>query len=260
MLCVRFGRDGESDRPASGQSPRLPSFPATRTTRYLCYAVHLDENLREYVLHSVIDSHLQALCPSFGVDLVRVARHTMLAQRRGNFRRAAFVVIRLSLLLAVAAGVLSGSAPLAAAIFAVAVLAGWCVLLWNLRANGMSALKVVTDFGKPEDQADPLEPALEERLRKVGKANVVVYADGEFDPFIGSGRRLHFYQINPVDVNAGGRRPWRGQAADRPVRRGSGCTSISHRDPGARVRRTACSEPAIRARRLCRACPRPAAG
>jgi hypothetical protein len=197
--------------PLAVNLPRLPNFPADKVTRYLCYAVHLDENLREYVLHSVIDSHLQALCPSYGVDLVCVARHTMLAQRRGNFRRAAFVVIRLVLLLAVAAGVISGSAVLAAAIFAVAVLAGWCVLFRNLRANGLSALKVVTDFGKPEDQADPLEPAVEERLRKVEKANVVVYADGEFDPFIGSGRRLHFYQINPVDVTRAGEAPGGGK-------------------------------------------------
>ena len=187
--------------------PRLPIFPADKITRYLCYAVHRDENLRDYVLHSVVDSHLQALCPSYGVDLVCVARHAMLAQRRGNFRKAAFTVVRLVLLLAVVVGVITRSAALAAPIFAVAVIAAWWVLFRNLRANGLSALKVVTDLGKPEDQADALEPEVEERLKKLARANVVVYAGGEFDPFIGSGRRLHFYQVNPVNVTKAGDGP-----------------------------------------------------
>jgi len=105
--------------------PRLPVFPADKITRYLCYAVHVDENLRDYVLHSVVDSHLQALCPSYGVDLVCVARHATLAQRRDNLRKTSFTVVRLVLLLAVVVGVITGSAPLAAAIFAVAVIAAW---------------------------------------------------------------------------------------------------------------------------------------
>jgi len=180
--------------------PRLPNFPVDKVTRYLCYAVHLDDNLRDYVLHTVVDSHLEALCPSFGVDLVCVARHAMLAQRRLNFRKAAFRVLRLILLLAVAAGIIFQSAVLVVVALAVAIVAAWCILFWDLRADGLSALRIVTDLSEPADQADALQPDVEERLKKLERANAVIYAGGEFDPFIGSGRRLHSYQFNPVDV------------------------------------------------------------
>ena len=187
--------------------PRLPNFPGDKITRYLCYAVHVDENLRDYVMHTVVDSHLQALCPSYGVNLVCVARHTMLAQRRRNSRKGAFVVIRLALLLAVVAGIIFRSATLAVVTLAVVMVVAWCILFWNLRADGLSALRVVTDLSDPEDQADPLQPDVEERLKKLERANAVIYANGEGDPFIGSGRQLHSYQINPVDVTRAGDGP-----------------------------------------------------
>jgi hypothetical protein len=192
---------------ASVNLPRLPNFPADKITRYLCYAVHADDNLRDYVLHSVVDSHLQALCPSYGVNLVCVARHAMLAQRRHDFQKAAFVVARLLLPLAVAVGVIFRSPVLAVVAIAVVLAAAWLILFWNLRADRLSALRVVTDFSKPEDQADELRPDIEERLQKLARANSVIYANGEFDPFIGSGRRLHFYQLNPVTVTRAGDGP-----------------------------------------------------
>lgn len=193
--------------PAAVNLPRLPKFPANKVTRYLCYAVHLDENLCEYILHNVVDSHLQAVCPSYGVDLNCVARHAMLAQRRRNHRKIAFVIIRFMVLLAIVAGVFFRSAVLGLTIFAIAVAAAWWILWRNLRENGLSALKVVTDLGDPQEQADALQPDVEDRLKKLAKANNVIYADGEGDPFIGSGRRLHFYQINPVDVTRPGDGP-----------------------------------------------------
>jgi hypothetical protein len=195
--------------PAAVNLPRLPKFPDDQVTRHLCYAVHTDENLREYVLHNVVDSHLQAVCPSYGVDLNGVARHAMLAQRRRNHRKTAFVVIRIMLLLAIVFGVFFRSAVLGLVIFVAVVAAAWWILYLNLRANSLSALKVVTESGVPQDQADALQPDADERLSKLDKANTIVYADGEGDPFIGSGRRLHFYQINPVDVTRAGDGPGR---------------------------------------------------
>jgi hypothetical protein len=186
--------------------PRLPIFPHDRITRYLCYAVHVDENLRDYVLHTVVNSHLQAICPSYGVNLACTARHAVLAQRRRSFRETAFMVLRLLLLAGIAAGLVfrSVAVAVAVAVLAVVLVAAWGVLFWNVRADGLSALRVVTDSGEPEDQAGPLRPEVEERLKKLDRANTVVYADGEGDPFIGSGRRLHFFEINPVDVTRAG--------------------------------------------------------
>ena len=180
--------------------PRLPNFPHDKVTRYLCQAVHMDENLRDYVIHTVVNSHLQALCPSYGMNLVCVARHAVQAQRRRDSRRRSFIVLRFLLLAAIAAGVVFRSVIVAVVILAVVLVAAWLVLSWNIRGDGLSALRVVTDPREPEDQADPLRPDVEERLRKLDRANAVVYADGEGDPFIGSGRRLHLFQINPVDV------------------------------------------------------------
>lgn len=175
-------------------------------TRCLSHAVHLDPFVRDYVLHTLVKPHLRAVCPAFGVDLVAVARHAVAARRRWKIHGYALIVIRLALLSAVAAAALTGWLAAAAAIVVAALLAAWFSLFWALRADRSSALRVVTDRTPPADQAAQLAPEREERLRELdeAKANVIVYAQGEGDPFIGSGRRLHWYQLTPVDVTRPG--------------------------------------------------------
>ena len=84
-------------------------------------------------------------CPSFGVNLVAVARHASLAQRREGppevrahrhppGRPAVALGLGLPLRRAVAAGLLL---PVLAA--------AWGVLAWSLRADRLSALDAVTD-------------------------------------------------------------------------------------------------------------------
>ena len=185
--------------------PRLPGSPPDAATRCLCHAVHLNEDLREYVLHTVVDPHLRAVCPAFGVNLVAVARHAALAKRRDTARRRALAVIRGVIVLAVALGVVLRSPEVAVGLLAAALAAAWGVLAWSVRTDRLSALKAVTDLRIPsEDQADPLPADAEDPLRQLDRANVIVYAKGEFDPFVGSGRRLHFTQVNPVDVTRPG--------------------------------------------------------
>jgi hypothetical protein len=186
------------------QLPQLPRSADDAVTRALCHAVYLDDDLRQYILHTVIDPHLKAVCPAYGVNLVAVARHAALAQRRRDVHRAAFIVIRLILVIAVATTIFLHLPAVAVVLLLVGVIAAWLVLFWNLREDYISALRAVTKGGPPEDQAEPLPPDAEDRLRKLDRANTVIYANGEGDPFIGSGRRLHFTQVHPIDITRAG--------------------------------------------------------
>ena len=165
----------------------------------------MDPFLRDYVLHTVVKPHLRAVCPAYGVNLVAVARHAVQSQRRWKIHGYALIGIRLILLSALAVAILTGWLAVAAGILAGALVAAWFNLFWVLRADHLAAVKVVTDRTPPAEQADPLPPETEERLRKLEKAKVIVYAQGEGDPFIGSGRRLHWYQLTPIDVTRPGR-------------------------------------------------------
>ena len=188
--------------------PRLPGSPPDAVTRCLCHAVHLKEDLRDFVLHTVVDPHMRAICPAYGVDLVAVARHAVLAQQRHNARQTAFMVIRVIALLAIALGIIFRSPDVAVGLLLPALLAAWGILAWTLRTECLSALRAVTDLRvPPEDHADPLPADTEDQLRELDRANVIIYADGEGDPFIGSGRRLHFTQVHPVDVTRPGQDP-----------------------------------------------------
>ena len=187
-------------------APRLPGSPSDAVTRCLCHAVHLKEDLRDYVLNTVVDPHMRAICPSYGVDLVAVVRHAVLAQRRQNARQTAFIIIRAIVLLAIVLGIVLRSPAIVVGLLLPALLAAWGIL--TTRAGDLSALRAVTDLRvPPEDHADPLPADTEDRLRELGTANVIVYADGEGDPFIGSGRRLLFTQVHPVDVTRPGQDP-----------------------------------------------------
>jgi hypothetical protein len=173
----------------AGSTPRLPGLPPDAVTRCLCHAVHIDGELRDYVLHTLVNPHLQAVCPSFGVNLVAVARHATLAQRHQDRRRSALIVIRIAALLAVGLGLLLRSGVVAAGLLLPALAAAWGVLVWSLRVDRLSALDALTSRTGPEDQASPLPADI----------------DGQGDPFVGSGRRLHYIQVHPVDVTRAGR-------------------------------------------------------
>jgi hypothetical protein len=193
-------------RPApAGSTPRLPGLPPDAVTRCLCHAVHLDGELRDYVLHTLVNPHMQAVCPSFGVNLVAVARHATLAQRHEDRRRSALIVIRIAALLAIGLGLLLRSGAVAIGLLLPVLAAAWGVLVWSVRVDRLSALDALTSRTGPEDQAGPLPADIEDRLRKLDRANVVIYADGQGDPFVGSGRRLHYIQVHPVDVTRAGR-------------------------------------------------------
>lgn len=198
--------------------PRLARYAPDDATRCLCQAVHLNPFLRDYVLHTVVEPHLRAICPAYGVDLAAVARHAAAAQRRWNIHGYTLIVIRLALAGAVVVAVLTGWLAAAAGIAGAAVAAAWFSLFWVLRAGHLAALRAATDRTPPADQVAPLAPQTEDRLGKLDrqKANVIVSAQGEGDPFIGSGRRVHWYQLTPIDVTRPGKDPAGNTKVTRP--------------------------------------------
>jgi hypothetical protein len=181
------------------QYPRLPDVARDSATRYLCHAVHLQEDLQEFVLNTVISSPLRARCPAFGVNLLAVARHAALAEKRRNAQEAAFWAIRVLLIVAVLLAVALRS-PAALAIIPAGVAMGWSVLFWKTRADRASAIRAIKDPRPPEDQAGALDRDVENQLSELRKTNVLVYANGQGDPFVGSGIRLDRFQLRPIDV------------------------------------------------------------
>jgi hypothetical protein len=181
------------------QYPRLPDIAHDSATRYLCHAVHLREELLEFVLNTVISSPLRARCPALGVNLLAVARHAALAEKRRATQAAAFwaarVVLVAALLLAVALG-----APGALALIPLGLAAAWGVLFWKVRGERVSAVNAIRDPRPPEDQAAALAPEAESQLTELRTTNVMVYANGQGDPFVGSGIRLDRFQLRPIDV------------------------------------------------------------
>ena len=190
--------------------PAMPIMAPDSATRSLCHAVHLDENLRDYVLHTVINPHLRAVCPAFGVSLVAVARHAAAAQRRTETRRHAFIACRVIAILAVGIGILTGSPIVVISLLIPTIAAAYGVLAWSLRDERRCARNAIKSPSPPEDQASLLDADIENRLQDVEKANVIIYAAGEGDPFIGSGQRLHYAQMHPVNVT----RPAAGKGAN----------------------------------------------
>jgi hypothetical protein len=180
--------------------PPMPRMPSDAVTRYLCHAVHLDENLRDYVLHTVVNPHLQAVCPSFGVNLVAVARHAVAARQRIQTRRTAFIACRVTAVLAIGIGIITREPFVPIGLLIATIAAAYSVLAWSLLADLRRAREAFVSSSPPEDQASPLDSNIEDRLQDVEKANVIVYHTGEGDPFIGSGVRQHFGQVHTVNV------------------------------------------------------------
>ena len=68
------------------QQPSLPVQFDDETTRLLCASARLDTRFAREVLGSIAAQPYRAIAPSYGVDLVALARHAA-RSRRGYFRR-----------------------------------------------------------------------------------------------------------------------------------------------------------------------------
>lgn len=61
---------------------QTPGPTRSAATRYLCAAAHLDETFRLRAINELLFQPHRAVAPSFGVDIVPVLRHCLLAHRR----------------------------------------------------------------------------------------------------------------------------------------------------------------------------------
>ncbi|MCD0449297.1 hypothetical protein LO762_08865 [Actinocorallia sp. API 0066] len=171
-------------------------------TRDLSYSVNVDERLREFVLTTVMESGTRAVCPSYGVDLAPVVRHAARARER---RRKQDVLLNVARGLIVAGAAVAWlSASIAVAIGGVVVAAGlaWAAVTRRVYGDLTAAVEVGRDG--VDVPVPPLDAPDERRLAEVGKAQVVIYSQGENDPFIGSGRRMHSFQLHPIDLTRPG--------------------------------------------------------
>lgn len=197
---------------------RVPMHDADDTTRHLCYSVHLDEVLRDAVVNLVVEPRAHAVCPSHGVDLVALARHAVWARQRRAAQDRALMWIRVVsgavLLVSGLFGLFLANlwmiAGVAAAVLLPALAGAWVSVFVRLRTDGLTAQLVGLSKGSPRQLAPPLDPALERSLDQLNSAsNALVYALGEGDPFIGSGKLISKIQLPPLRIVANGDKSFR---------------------------------------------------
>jgi hypothetical protein len=186
------------------QIPQQSSLPAQfddETTRLLCASARLDPRFARDVLGSIAAQPYRAIAPSYGVDLVALARHAA-RSRRGYFRRnLTHTVLLLVGLVALGAAFLSSRSGVVLLVVAgvIAVLA-WTVQFTDLWIARREALQLVERDEDPASLAPPIDPHLERRLAKLHHTNVVVYDTNQHYPFLGSGWRVGGWAIPPVDI------------------------------------------------------------
>jgi hypothetical protein len=182
----------------------------TETTRYLCAAVHIDDKFCTHVVNEVVDQPYRAVCPSYGVDLVAVAKHALLAQRRRMLRDIVLTGL-LFLWAIVLLTALPGDRPtddwswFPWGISAAVALATWLVvgveLYWQRYV--VLAQRLSQAAPQPIDIPPPFSRRLRARLESIARVqggNVLIFSG--YEPFIGSGARLGHWAF-AIDVGKG---------------------------------------------------------
>jgi hypothetical protein len=177
-----------------------PTAPAV--DRYLCSYAHLSPDFASYVLSEFVEPSLDALGPSFGIDLVALVQHATMARRR---------IVRLRVLLAGDLGLLvlsllvviaiTGTTGTAAAVLAAAGTSGLLIgvvfpfsaVLITLFQVHDCVQRINAGTVSPRDCAPPLSAALAQRLDAQMAANVVVFEGG--NPFVGCGLSLGSWKL-----------------------------------------------------------------
>lgn len=198
----------------------------TQVTRLLCATTHLQGSYAEQVADSLLDPSFVANAPSWGVDLVALTRHAVLAVRRRRSRdKALRVVLYLTVLLglfSIVAWPMGWLSPFASIqITLLVALLGWLIAWWQVFQHyddvRRSSLMAMNPKLHLRDQAPALEdpPKLlellelqrqqrvpraqrvrttEERLEDLATANVIVF--GGHTPFVGDGQTLDTWTLS----------------------------------------------------------------
>src|SRR4051794_16399835 len=170
-----------------------PGAPPDVVTRLLCAATHLHASFADYVNAQLLKVSYSAICPSWGIDHVALARHATLSRARRLARDHKLVRTQMGIAAAALVVFLIGwlgpvSFLMAVFLELVVLLAGvvvaWSLVFQHYRAARTDALALV-DGGSVLDGAPTLPPEVEERLSQLRDGNVVVFSGPT--PFIGSG-------------------------------------------------------------------------
>ncbi|NLT56819.1 MAG: hypothetical protein GXX79_20095 [Actinomycetales bacterium] len=209
-----------SGPPAGHQGPPAAAQPVTR---FLCATAHLRAAFADHVVGALLRPGFTAVAPSWGVDLVALARHGDQSKTRRLERdrqlRWCFAGMVLTALAALLLGLPLGLGVMATLVLVILVLcAGWALAwvivvrhYWQVRA---SSLRVLTDKATdPRDLAPTVDQYYEGRLEELATANVVLFSG--YLPFVGNGLNLDSWTM-ALDVDRGARRPDGSTATPRP--------------------------------------------
>jgi len=182
------------------QRPWLSAQFDDETTRLLCATARLDQAFAREVLDSIAAQPYRAIAPSYGVDLVALARHAARSQRAYFRRNLAHTSLLLVGLITLGTVFLSSRSVVVPLIVGVTAALAWAVQFTDLWIARREALELVERREDPASLAPPIDPDLERRLVKLDRINVVVYDTYQHYPFLGSGWRVGGWAIPPVDI------------------------------------------------------------
>lgn len=204
--------------------PVLPQYSPALITRQMCATAHVDAEFAREVLEEYTVDRVQSVGLPFGVNLVALVRHALLSARRRDVRDRLLLSLQglFLLLVLVAAGALEQGQPGAAGVLGAAALAvlpvGTAVVFraeWAVRR----AVLDLKDSGTSAQRLAPAaDPALEQDLKSLRSANMVVYgveAESQ-NPFVGSGWRITESVWSPFDVSKPAQAPGGGTLTPLP--------------------------------------------
>jgi hypothetical protein len=157
----------------------------TKVTRYLCAAAHLNPTFAKEVKAELLGRNRRAIAASPGVDLVLVARHCIVAQRRRLVRN-------ILLLMVAAIGILIGRGAWLGVclVFWGVVFSERCIARYEIVAQHLLADRPLPEVAKPYVWGR-LATALE-GLAREQDGNLTIFSPhkGNAPPFVGAGTEL----------------------------------------------------------------------
>ncbi|MEV0223549.1 hypothetical protein [Streptomyces sp. NPDC050704] len=187
----------------------MPKYRTDLVTRRLCAATHLDQILARAVWEEYVEDGLQAVALPQGINLVALVRHTGQALARWRRRDRGLAVAALLLPMATALALwqvvvgAQDAASIAAGVAAVTLVAAWGVAYEAELSARRAALRLGREGAPVTDLARAVDPAVEQRLESMKRANFVAYHSEveRINPFVGSGWRITEAVWDAVDVS-----------------------------------------------------------
>lgn len=163
-------------------------------TRYLVAAAELDRKFRKELLDQIVYTNYKFIPPCFGVDLTRIASHSLQARSRDLIYDG---ILSLSILWCFLSAIQSNG--LLGILFAITSILSWplffsYVIQVSQRIYSMWLVKnklSKENFNNEETSSSNLSPSMLKRIKaleEVKESNVVYYAN--YSPFVGSGNRM----------------------------------------------------------------------